>query len=128
MDNKKVCDVMSATVVSINPKANINDAINLINANKVGSLFVKEGEEFIGILTKTDLLKKVILKNLDYDTTKIHTIMSEFIVTIDSEANLKEALELMTKNQIRYLGVIVNSEIVGILSIKDVSDYFTGNM
>ena len=125
MKNKKVGDFMSAPAISINAEASIKDAGNLIDKNKVGSLLVKEGEGYVGIITKTDLVQKVILRDLDFETTRIHTIMTDAILTIDREATIKRAVALMSEKQVRHLGVIENNDIVGVLSIKDISEDFS---
>jgi|SaaInlStandDraft_7_1057024.scaffolds.fasta_scaffold67994_2 signal-transduction protein with cAMP-binding, CBS, and nucleotidyltransferase domain len=125
MKNKKVGDFMSAPAISINAEASIKDAGNLIDKNKVGSLLVKEGEGYVGIITKTDLVQKVILRDLDFETTKIQTIMTDAILTIDRGATIKRAVALMSEKQVRHLGVIENNDIVGVLSIKDISEDFS---
>ena len=125
MKNKKVGDFMSAPAISINAEASIKDAGNLIDKNKVGSLLVKEGEGYVGIITKTDLVQKVILRDLDFETTRIHTIMTDAILTIDREATIKRAVGLMRENQVRHLGVTENNKIVGVLSVKDISEDFS---
>ena len=125
MKNKKVGDFMSAPAISINAEASIKDAGNLIDKNKVGSLLIKKGEDYVGIITKTDLVQKVILRDLDFETTRIHTIMTDAILTIDRGATIKRAVALMSEKQVRHLGVIENNDIVGVLSIKDISEDFS---
>jgi signal-transduction protein with cAMP-binding, CBS, and nucleotidyltransferase domain len=125
MKNKKVGDFMSAPAISINAEASIKDAGNLIDKNKVGSLLIKKGEDYVGIITKTDLVQKVILRDLDFETTRIHTIMTDAILTIDREATIKRAVGLMRENQVRHLGVTENNKIVGVLSVKDISEDFS---
>lgn len=95
-----------------------------MDKNKVGSLLVKEGENYVGIITKTDLIQKVISKNLDHETTQTHAIMTATILTLDHETTIKEAVELMGENKTRHLGVTENNKIVGVLSIKDISEQF----
>ncbi len=98
----KVSEYMSSPVISINAEDNIHDAVDLVNLKKIGSLFVKEGESYVGIITKTDLIQKVILKKLDYRKTIVYSIMTDIILTIDSGASIKEAVGLMGEKQIRH--------------------------
>ena len=116
---------MRSPVISINAEANIKGAIELINEKKIGSLLVKEGKNYAGIITKTDLIQKVILRKLNYKKTKIHTIMTDVILTIDHETPIDEAVGMMNKNQVRHLAVTENGGIVGIISIKNITDYFS---
>jgi len=125
MKDMKIGSFMSTPVISIDVEATVKDAGNLIGKNAIGSLFVKKGGDYVGIFTKTDLIEKVISKDLDIETTKINTIMTDTILTLEREASLKEAIKLMNENKVRHLGVTENSEIVGAFSIKDISEQFT---
>ena len=44
---------------------------------KISSLLVKEGEEYVGIITKTDFVKKLIAEDRDPKTTNVHSVMSK---------------------------------------------------
>ena len=124
MKNMKVGNFMSTPVINLDPEATVKDAGKLIGENEVGTLFVKKGGDYLGIITKTDLIEKVISTDLDIETTKINTIMTNPILTLDREASLKKAVKLMNENKVRHLGVTENSEIVGVFSIKDISEQF----
>ena len=124
MKNMKVGNFMSTPVINLDPEATVKNAGKLIGENEVGTLFVKKGGNYLGIITKTDLIEKVISTDLDIETTKINTIMTNPILTLDREASFKKAVKLMNENKVRHLGVTENSKIVGVLSIKDISEQF----
>ena len=56
----KVRDVMSKSVISISPDANIFDAAELMEKKKVHRLVVMEEGKLIGIISKADLLKALV--------------------------------------------------------------------
>jgi len=73
----------------------------------------------VGILTETDLSRKVVAKRLDPVTTMVSSVMTKPILSMDRYMPVKEAEEFMKKKKIRHLAVTEGDEIVGILSLKD---------
>ncbi len=110
---------MTSPVLSIDLDKTVNNAAEIIYENKVGSLLITEKGEFIGIVTKTDLMKRVLIKNLDAKSLKVSEVMSQPLYTIDSGESLEAAREMLREKSVRHLTVTQNNEVVGILSIKD---------
>jgi len=109
---------MISPVLSIEQDESIKNAAQKIYANEVGSLLVTRDEKFVGIITKTDLMLKVLMKNLDGDLTRVSEIMSQTLITIDIGETLDFAKNLMHEKSIRHLAVTRDNEIVGVLSRK----------
>ena len=61
----------------------------------------------IGIVTERDFVRRVVAKKLPLDT-KVSEIMSKSLITVDSDASLKDAARLMSENKIRRLPVKQN--------------------
>ena len=76
-------------------------------------------ENFIGIITKTDLMLKVLIKNLNSESTLVAEVMSQPLISIDVDEPLESAKNLLHEKSIRHLVVTRNNEVVGILSTKD---------
>jgi len=55
-----VREIMSAPVVSVGPEASLQEAAGLMRDDKLGSLPVVEGGHIVGILTETDLLRRIV--------------------------------------------------------------------
>jgi CBS domain-containing protein len=112
-------DHMSSPVLTIDQNENINNAAKKIYANQIGSLLVTQDKKFIGIITKTDLMVKVLIKNLDGNSTRVSEVMSQPLISIDVDEPLESAKKLFNEKPIRHLPVTRNNEVVGILSTKD---------
>ena len=112
-------DRMTHPVLSIEQDKTVKNAAEIIYSNKIGSLLVTENGNYIGIITKTDLMTRVLIKNLDAKTIKVSEVMSSPLYTIDSGESLATAREMLSEKSVRHLTVTCNDEIVGILSIKD---------
>jgi Mg/Co/Ni transporter MgtE len=63
----------------------------------------------------------VIIKGRDPKTTKVREIMSPNIITVHALSPLERAAQIMKKNHIKKLPVILNNEIVGIVTETDLS-------
>ncbi len=115
---------MTRPVLSIDAQASVQEAAQYMQASNVGSLLVEELGKFVGIVTESDLTRKVVGKGLNPDTTQVSEIMSQPVLTMDRFLPIEEANEFMHKNKIRHLAVTEEDNIIGILSIKDLVNYY----
>lgn len=84
----------------------------------VGSLLVKQDDNYVGILTDTDIVKKVLAKDLDPKKTTVEEIMSYPISSLDEETPLEKAQEMMGEHQIRHLLVTRDGKPIGVISVR----------
>lgn len=122
---EEIGDYMSTSVLSIEADTLAQDAAQTMESKHVGSLLVKEGEKYVGIITETDLTRKMLAKGLNRETTKVREIMTTPLLTIDCHEPLVEANQLMAKKKIRHLGVTENDKVVGLISVRDLVHYFS---
>jgi signal-transduction protein with cAMP-binding, CBS, and nucleotidyltransferase domain len=115
----KVKDRMTSYLVYIQASATIHAAAQRMAQEKIGSLFVLDKEETIGIVTETDLVRKALAIGLDPFTTAVEKIMSAPVLSIDAESSLIEANTQMEENNIRHLGVTDQGKLNGVLSVRD---------
>lgn len=120
----EIGDYMVSPVLSIDSESTVQESGAYMRANKVGSLLVKDFGEFVGVITETDLTRKVIAKGLDPETTKVGDIMTQPILSMDRYLPVDQANEFMYKNKIRHLVVTEEEEIVGVMSVKDLVSYY----
>ncbi|KAM5564913.1 CBS domain-containing protein CBSX3, mitochondrial [Rosa sericea] len=100
------------------------DAIKNMAKNNIGSLVVlKPGEQqyIAGIITERDYLRKIVAQDRSPMYTRVGEIMTNEnkLITVTSDTNILQAMQLMTENQIRHVPVI-DGKLVGMISIKDV--------
>ena len=114
-----VGDRMTSPVLSIEQDESVKNAAEKIYANGIGSLLATSNENFIGIITKTDLMTRVLIKNLSAESIRVAEVMSQPIISIDASETLDSARKLLREKSIRHLAVTRDNKIVGIVSIKD---------
>jgi CBS domain-containing protein len=116
-----VKDVMSSPVVTTSEDVPTNTIAKLMNENKLGCVVVtnKDGKP-LGIITERDLVIRVLAKNLKPGAVMAKDIMTAPLSTIEPEATISDAARRMSKLDIRRLGVIYKSDLVGLISSKDI--------
>jgi CBS domain-containing protein len=116
-----VKDVMTSPVVTIEETAAANKVAELMLDNKVGCVIVvdKMGNA-IGIVTERDLVGRILAKSLAPSSTKAKDFMTSPLVTVEPDANVTDAARMMSKKDIRRLGVLYKGKLVGIVSSKDI--------
>ena len=114
-------EIMTPNVVKIDCNKTVYEACKVYAKNRVGSLVVMDREIIVGIVTERDAIEKVILDDKNPKKTKIAEIMSPNIKTVHALAPLEKAAQIMKENNIKKLPVVLNNEIVGIVTETDLS-------
>jgi CBS domain-containing protein len=113
-------DCMSSPVISVPENATVQEAAQVMADKSISSIFVQKQDDFQGILTATDLVKRVIAKGLDPKTTSALSVATSPILAIDMFLTPEEANEKMLRHKIKRIAVTQGKKIVGIISVKDI--------
>jgi len=113
-----------STVWSIAPNAMVIDAIQVMDEKNVGALPVVENGALVGIVSERDYTRKVILKGRSSKETPVSDIMTKQLVTVNPNHSVTECMRIMTEKRVRHLPVLEGSNLIGILSIGDVVNWF----
>jgi CBS domain-containing protein len=114
-----ILDEKGHEVLGIDVDASVLDAVrHMVEAN-VGSLLVTEGGRVAGIFTERDYLRRVALERLDDEQTPLRTVMSSPLVVVTPDTPVDECMAIMTDRRIRHVPVVVDSDVVGMISIGD---------
>jgi CBS domain-containing protein len=116
-----VKDVMSSPVVTTDEKAPSNKIAKLMNENKFGCVIVaNEDGKPLGIITERDLVIRVLAKNLRPEDVNAKDVMTSPLATIDPDATISDAARIMSRLDVRRLGVIYKGDLIGLISSKDI--------
>ena len=100
-------------------------AARIMRDRGIGSLFVTNGKEIVGILTDTDMVRRVVAAGADTHKTTVEQIMSAPILTIEENKTVLDANDLMAQTHIRHLGVTQDGILVGMISVRDLVVFLT---
>jgi len=116
---EEIGNYMSSPVKSIDSELTVQEAAQQMHATNVGSVLVRIYDKYVGILTETDLSRKIVAKGLNPETTMVSSVMTKPILSMDRYMPVIEAEKFMKEKNIRHLAVTEEDKIVGILSVKD---------
>ena len=113
--------VMARNIVTVEKQATAMEVAGIMDAKNVGSVLVvdKADGKYVGIVTERDIVRKVVAKGLDGSSYLVKGVMSSPLVTIESTKTIFEAGDLMDQKKVRHLAVTEGSEVVGIVSIRN---------
>ena len=116
-----VQEIMSKNVVDIDCNDSVFDACKKYSEHRVGCLVVMDKDMIVGIITERDIIERTLLINRDPKQTKVRDVMSTNIKTVHAMAPVDKAADIMSEHNIKKLPVILNNEIVGIVTETDLS-------
>ena len=120
---KKVSDILARKgnyVESVSPETIVIEALRLMADKNIGSVAVLHNEKFVGLMTERDYSRKVILKGRASNETTVGEIMTLNGPSITKNDSVEHCMEIMSTQNLRYLPVIENNKLAGIISINDV--------
>lgn len=110
--------------VEVSPQYSVRETISALLPTHCDAVAVKEEGRLVGILTTFDIMRKVVLEQLDPQATLVGDVMTCTVVTVHPETPPEEALDLMLKNNIRHIPISMDGETVdGMLSLRKVLLY-----
>ena len=115
----EVADAMNKDVVAISSDETVVSAAKIMADKNVSCIVVEDNRTIYGIVTETDLLKRVVVKAKDFQSTKISEIMSSPIESVSSNLSVLDASEIMNAKSIKRLPVLAAEQLVGIVTQTD---------
>ena len=112
-------DVMNRDVVTVEADETVIGAVQTMARENISSVIIVEAGRVAGILTETDLVRRVNDEEYDLSTTEVCRVMSSPIVSIGPGESVLRAGEVMESHHIKRLPVISNDELVGIVTQTD---------
>jgi len=116
--------LMNREIKSVAPDVTLLDAARRMRDEHVGSLLVRRGDDYVGILSESDLVRRGMAEERNPSAVTVESVMTNPIITIDIKQTADDANALMSEKAIRHLAVTENNRIVGVLSVRDLLIYF----
>ncbi len=116
----KLVDVHGKDPVVIPSGGTIVEAAELMDQKAVGSVMVMDGERLVGIATDRDLVVRAVARRVPIDA-RIDSVMTTNVVTIDGEADVRDACRLFAEHPIRRLPVMSGDTVVGLIIVDDLT-------
>ena len=118
LETKKIKDVMNPSVLSLESTATASDAAKIMETCDAEAVIVVQNEKFVGIITDRDFTIKIGSHAYPIDTP-INRLMSYPLISIDQNAEISVARNLMEKNKIKRLPVVCDNTVLGMVTMSD---------
>ena len=117
---------MKRKIITANKDESVVKASKIMSKNNVGSLVVVDKKKPIGIITETDILKRVVAKNLNLLKTKVKDVMTKKLITVPSNYTFMKISRKMGKNKIKHIVIKEKGKMVGIITSTDIIKLMSG--
>ena len=120
-----ILDRKGRNVYSVAPTVTVAEAVAEMNLHRVGSVMVMNGGRLVGIFTERDVLRRVVGPGLDPHQVTVEKVMTANVMTISPDVTIDETMALFTEKRFRHLPVMHNGELVGTISIGDITRWIS---
>jgi CBS domain-containing protein len=116
-----VGEIMHSDVKTASPGDSFADVAKEMRANGISSVVVLDGKKLAGIVTERDIVNLVAAGGDPHSTTVEHGMTRRDLITVGSKVEVADAAGQMVARNIRHLPVVDGDEVVGIISIRDLT-------
>ncbi|MFA9422959.1 MAG: CBS domain-containing protein [Sedimentibacter sp.] len=116
----KLKEIMSKEIVSLKPTDSIEKAAQLMKQYNVGSIPICKQDSVVGIVTDRDIALRSVAPGQKKQQT-ISEVMTLNPVVGTPDMDVHEVVRIMSEKQVRRLPVVDNNNLVGMVSLGDIS-------
>lgn len=116
---RHLLEAKASEVYAIGPDAPMIDAIRLMAEKHIGALLVIHDGRLAGIVSERDYARKIVLQGRSSATTPVREVMTADVLTVGLDDTAEHCMALVTNQRIRHLPVVVEGEVLGLVSIGD---------
>jgi len=120
----KVSDILrfkGATLYTVSPETSLSAAVDVMAEKDIGSLVVMDHAKLVGILTFREVIETLAKSHGALGAVQVGEVMDQAPLTCRSETDLDEVRRMMLEQHVRYLPVMDDTTLMGIISFYDVA-------
>lgn len=122
----QVAEHMSSDIRSLSQDATLQEAGQLMQKWKTGSLLLTDKQSYVGFITDSMLAREVVANGLNPAATAVKVCMRKPVVAIAGDRPIIEAVRLMKEQATRHLAVTQDGQIIGVISVSNILRYYSG--
>jgi CBS domain-containing protein len=90
----------------VTPEVTVAETVRVMAEAEIGAIAVMDGKKLAGVFTERDLMKRVVAKRLDPDTTPISEVMTRNVVSVLDTTTVARAAAVMRAHRMRHLVIV----------------------
>jgi CBS domain-containing protein len=115
-----VKDVMNSEVKTVKGNETVRAAATKLVQEGIGCLIVVTDSKLDGIVTRDDILHKVVAEGKNPVNLKVKDIMTKNVIMVSPSDELDYVVDVMKKKRIKKLPVVEGSNLIGIVTSTDI--------
>ena len=123
----KISKIMNTSVLTLKKEAKISDAAKLMANKPQGCVVIVEGKKPIGIITESDILRKLVSKKIN-SREEVTKIMSSPITSIHPNTKLEKAGKIIDTMHFKRYPVVDNESLVGLITENSIVHAINDNV
>lgn len=123
MNVEAILKTKGAKVVTITQETIVGEAAKILKRARIGALVVSDdGVNVVGILSERDIVSAMgdPTKRAGLLEKPVSCLMTRDVMTCVPEDTVQKCMALMTERRIRHLPVVLEGQMIGLISIGDV--------
>lgn len=116
-------------VVTIAPEKTVRELLDALAEHRVGALVVSSGGgQVSGIVSERDVVRHLQTTGAALLDSPVRSIMTADVHSCTPDTYIDDLMVMMTERRIRHVPVVVDGQMIGIVSIGDVVKYRIGEL
>src|ERR687886_1274286 len=108
--------VLRPDIIILESDSSVEQATELMKEKNSRSVFASNRGEVVGIVSKTDILFKVLAQDKNPGKVRLREIMTSPVLAVEPNSTVKEALSIMDKRHVRQVMVHAYSAVLGMVT------------
>ncbi len=120
----RVSDILKVkgnTLFTVTPETLLAQAVDTMAEHDIGSLVVMEFGDLVGMLTFREIINTISKNGGTVGSSTIRKVMDDHPLTCTPETDVDEVRRMMLERHARYLPVMDNRTLMGVISFYDVA-------
>jgi isocitrate dehydrogenase len=116
-----VADLMTRSLITVTDEETVESAMHVMTDNDISSVVVEPNAQGVyGILTRRDIVSKIVRGGKNPATTKVKDIATRPTVSVPAETSIREAADHLSEHNFSRLTVTQGDKIIGIVTETDI--------
>ena len=121
MKVRDILRVKGSTLFTVAPETALQTAVLVMSEHDIGSLVVMDYEKLVGILTFREVISALAKHHGKLDGLQVRNVMNQKPLTCNMETEIDEVRRMMLVDHARYLPVMDQKMLMGVISFYDVA-------
>ena len=112
--------LMRRPIETLETRDTVTAAARWMTQKQIGSAFIVEADEIVGIVTESDIIRKALAGGKDPGLLALGELLTFPLISIEQNRSIQEVCQVMASHHVRHLAITDRQKVVGVVSIRDI--------